>query len=163
MTRTVFHLRNVLVLTGIVVAGVGIIYFASEFIDRLSPWTRVASLVLLAVMCTSLGRHFETRGEGTELVDRRGWRWLRVTTALYVLGLLSALSSVIAFLGLDDVDRLVKAAVAIAVGLGIVVFGARRFDPSTSPKATTEGQDAGSPHTQEEASRAVDRDENDPG
>lgn len=133
MTRTVFHFRNVLVLTGIIVAGVGILYFAAEFVDRLSPWTRVASLVLLAVMCTAMGRHFETQETGTQLVDREGWRWLRVTTALYLLGLLSALSSVVVFLGLEGVDRLVKAAVAIAVGLGIVVFGARRFDQVEQP------------------------------
>jgi len=119
----------VLVLTGIIISGIGIIYFASEFIDRLSPWTRVISLVLLGVLCTSLGRHSETTGEGANLVDREGWPWLRVTTALYLLGVLSVFASMVVFLGLNDVDRLVKAAVAIAAGLAIVVFGAQRLDP----------------------------------
>lgn len=128
MTRTVFHVRNVLVTIGILVAGVGIVYFATEFIDRISPWGRLASLVLLAVMCTALGRHFETSSEEAALVDRDGWRWLRVPTALYLLGLVAAFAAVIVFMGLDDVDRLLKAAVAIAVGLAIVVLGARRFD-----------------------------------
>lgn len=128
MTRTVFHLRNVLVLTGILVAGIGIVYFAAEFVEQISPWTRVASLVLLGIMCTALGRHFETEDEGSQLVEREGWRWLRVTTALYLLGLVSAFAAVISFLSLDEVNRLVKAGVAIAVGLAIVVFGARRFD-----------------------------------
>ncbi|PSG96783.1 hypothetical protein BRD56_08345 [Thermoplasmatales archaeon SW_10_69_26] len=128
MTRTVFHMRNVLVTIGILTAGIGIVYFAAEFIDQISPWSRMASLALLAVMCTALGRHFEAEEADSELVDREGWRWLRVPTALYVLGLVAALGAIIVFLGLEDLSRLVKAAIAIALGLGIVVVGARRFD-----------------------------------
>lgn len=128
MTRTVFHLRNVLVLIGILVAGIGIVFFATEFIDRISEWGRLASLVLLAVMCTALARHFEHEEAGSQLVARRGWRWLRVTTALYLLGLTAALAAVIVFMGIEAIDRLIRVAIAIVLGLAIVVFGARRAE-----------------------------------
>lgn len=128
MTRTIFHLRNVLVVIGILVAGIGIVFFATEFIDRISPWGRLASLVLLAVLCTSMARHFEQEETDASLVDREGWRWLRVTTALYVLGLVAALASVIVFMGIDELGRLTRVAVAIALGLAIVVLGARYVD-----------------------------------
>lgn len=129
MSSTIFHLRNVTVLIGLLVAGVGVVYFATEFMDRISPWGRLVSLVLLAVVFTALGRHYEAH-EPREPARRGGWRWLRVPAALYVLGLLAAFVAVIVFLGLEGVDRLVKAGVAVAVGLLLVVYGARRFDPA---------------------------------
>ncbi len=126
MTKRIFHLRNVLVLVGIVITGVGIIYFASEFIHRLSDWGRVSSLVLLGIVLLSVGRWFELTGQG-EIVEKEGWRWFRIPTALYLLAILSLLTAVIAFLAIDRVDRLVKAAVAILVGLTVLILGASRI------------------------------------
>lgn len=126
--KRLFNLRNTLILLGLILSGVGIIYFATEFIDRLSDWGRVASLGLLATIFVALGRHFETLPEGGELLERKGWHWLRLPTVLYVLGLLAGLTGVIVFLGIDEVDRLVKAAVAILGGLLLILWAAKRYE-----------------------------------
>ena len=122
------HTRNVLVLMGIIVTVFGLVYFATEFIDVISDWGRVASFVLLAVVFVSLGMHFGQAGDPTELVDRGGWRWLRVTNALYILGAVCAGGGVIAFFAVEGVDRLVKVLVTIGLGLGLILVAARRVD-----------------------------------
>ncbi len=123
---TVFHLRNVYVLLGILVTSIGIVYFALEFVERLSEWGRVAGLALLGVMFVALGRHVEAGGEASEIVDARGWRWLRVTTALYVLGIVAAFATVITFLSIDELDPLWKLAATLVAGLGLIAWAARR-------------------------------------
>lgn len=125
----VFHLRNVTVLLGIVLTAVALVYLSTEFLERISQWGRLISLVLITIMLVSLGRHFEVAGEETTLADRSGFRWLRVTTAFYLLGLLAALTGVIVFLGIDDLDPIFKALAALAVGVGLILVAARRFGP----------------------------------
>lgn len=127
MTESGFNFRNMLILIGITITAVGIIYFSTEFIDRISDWGRLASVVLLVVIFVSLGAHFESGPESGGLVDRSGWRWLRVTTALYVLGLISALTAVIVFLTMEDIDRIVKVLVTIALGLALIMIAAKRY------------------------------------
>lgn len=124
-----FHIRNVVVLLGLVVTAVALVYLATEMLDRISQWGRVLSLVLLTVMLLALGRHFEAERDGAPVIERPGWHWLRVTTAFYVLGLLAALTAVIVFLGVDDLDPLVKTLVALAVGIGLLVGAAKRLGP----------------------------------
>lgn len=124
------NFRNVLVLLGIVVTTVGLIYFAMEFMDIISEWGRVLSLVLLGVMFVSLGVHFEQGGDATEVIERSGWRWLRVTNALYILGAVSTFGAVVAFLGIDELDRIWKVLVTLALGLALILFAARRYGPA---------------------------------
>lgn len=132
--RRALHTRNVLILVGILITSAGIIYFATEFIDRISEWGRLASMVLLAVFFVSLGIHFEQQGEGGEVSARHAWRWLRVGSALFILGIVSAFIAAIVFLSMDDIDRVFKVLVTIAVGLGLILFAARRFGPTTKGK-----------------------------
>lgn len=127
----VFHMRNVVVLLGLVVTAVALVYLATELMDRISEWGRVLSLVLLTILLLALGRHFEADPDATGIVERPGWHWLRVTTAFYVLGLLSALTAVIVFLTIDDLDPIIKTLVALAVGIGLLVGAAKRLGPTT--------------------------------
>lgn len=122
------NVRNVLVLMGIIVTVMGLVYFATEFIDVISDWGRVMAFVLLATVFVSLGIHFSTTGDATEVVERTGWRWLRVTNALYILGAVCAGGSVVAFFVVDDLDRLVKVLVTIGLGLGLILAAARRVE-----------------------------------
>lgn len=121
------NLRNVLVLLGIIVTTVGLVYFAVEFVDVISDWGRVLSLVLLGVVFVSLGAHFDAGPDPTEIVGRRGWRWLKVTNALYVLGAVSSFSAVVSFLSIDSLDRIWKVLVTIVVGLALILAAARRW------------------------------------
>jgi hypothetical protein len=123
-------MRNVLILLGIVVTSLGMIFFATEFIESLSDWGRVASLVLLTIIFVSLGVYFEVAPQSDELVDKSGWRWLRVTTALYILAVVAAFASVIVFLTIEQLDRLVKVSVTMVLGLALILVASRRFGRS---------------------------------
>lgn len=123
----VFHFRNITILLGVIITAVALIYLATEFLEQISQWGRVLSLVLLTSMLVSLGRHFEEAGEETALLDTSGFRWLRVTTAFYILGLLAALTAVIVFLTLDDLDPIVKVLATLVVGVGLILVAARRY------------------------------------
>lgn len=119
------NLRNVLILLGIVLTTTGIVYFATEFFGVISSWGRVLDLALFATLFIALGVHFDARGED-EIVDgHRGWRWLRVTNALYILGAVATFAAVIAFFA-TDLDRIWKVLVTILVGLGLIL-GAAQF------------------------------------
>lgn len=126
MSENDVNVRNVLVLLGIIVTTAGLIYFATEFVDLVSDWGRFLSLGLLTVIFVALGLHFDQSPDAGGLVGYSGWRWLKVTNALYVLGAIGALSSVIAFFAIDDLDRIWKVLGAIFGGLALILFAARR-------------------------------------
>lgn len=132
MTERHVNLRNVLVLLGIIITTSGLVYFATEFVDLISEWGRFVSLGLLTVVFVSLGVHFDHTPDATALVGRRGWRWLKVTNALYVLGAIGALSTVIAFFTIDELDRIWKVLGAIVGGLALIMAAARRMQAGES-------------------------------
>lgn len=123
MTGSGWNMRNLLILVGILVTSIGLIYFATEFIDRISDWGRLASMVLLAILFVALGAHFETAPDAHDAA----WPWLRVTTALYVLGLVASVVAVFVFLTIDEVDRMLKVLLTILFGLGLILLAARRY------------------------------------
>lgn len=123
---TALNFRNVLVLLGVIVTSAGLIYFSVEFVDLISEWGRVLALLLFGVLFVALGFHFDAQPESSELVATRGWRWLRVDNALYLLGAVTSLGSVIAFFGVDDLDRVWKVLIVIVLGLALIL-GAAKF------------------------------------
>lgn len=124
-----FQVRTVLVLLGILVTSLGLVYFASEFMDRLSDAGIVLSLLLLTVIFVSLGLHFETQPASEPTT------WLRIPVALYLLAVVSGIVAAIRFLGMDGLDRIVKVLVVLAVGLGLIFVAARRFGPRAPPRS----------------------------
>jgi len=131
--RSFFNIRNTVVLMGIVVTTIALIYFATEFAGIISEWGRVIDFLLLTIVYVSLGLHFAGMETGTELVHARGWRWLRTTTAFYILGLIGAGSSVIAFLNVDTLDRALKLLVVVVLGLGLILAAAQKWSPRRPP------------------------------
>lgn len=127
MTESGWSFRNLLVLVGILVTSIGLIYFSTEFVDRISDWGRLASMVLLTVLFVALGAHFETGPEARGAPAAGAWPWLRVTTALYVLGLVSSVVAVFVFLTMEGVDRMLKVLITILLGLGLILVAARRY------------------------------------
>lgn len=123
----VFHLRNVLLLMGVLVATIGTVYFATEIRTRISDGGRVVALLLLAFVYGGLAQHFDATGITGPAVDKDGWRWLRPTTLLFLLALLATVTSLFVFLSIDGIDRLMKAAVAILLGLALIVYGATKL------------------------------------
>jgi len=120
-----WSVRNLLLLIGIAVTSIGLVYFATEFVDRISDWGRFLAMVLLTVLFVALGAHFESGPEAGAAAG--AWPWLRATTALYVLGLVSAVVGVFVFLTMDAVDRAVKVLATLLLGLGLILVAARRY------------------------------------
>lgn len=127
MTQSGWHFRNLLVLVGIAITSIGLVYFSTEFIDRISDWGRLASMALLTIVFVALGAHFEAAPGADDHAAADGWRWLRITSALYILGLVSAIVAVMVFLLMDEVDRIVKVLLTILLGLGLILLAARRY------------------------------------
>jgi uncharacterized membrane protein YkvI len=125
--RSFFNFRNSLVLMGILITTIGLIYFATAFSDVITQWGRVLDFFLLTVIYVALGLHFASTETSHDLVHARGWRWLRTTTAFYVLGLVGAGATIVAFLSVQGVDRAVKLLVIVALGLGLILVAATRL------------------------------------
>lgn len=121
------HMRNVLVLLGIIISAASILYFAVEFGRELSQWGRVIDLALLSVIFVALGAHFARAGDPTEVVERSGWRWLKVTNALFMLGAVSAFAAVITFFAVDSLRPIVKVGIALLLGIGLIAAAAMRM------------------------------------
>jgi len=119
------NLRNVFVLLGLVITTTALIFFAVEFQDVISEWGRVLALSELAVGFIALGVHLEHTMQESALTSKSGWGWLKVTNAFYILGAVGVFSAVIAFIALDDLDRLFKVLALLAVGIGLILVAAR--------------------------------------
>lgn len=126
--RSGFNFRVVVILLGVLVTSLGVVYFATEFIDRLSDWGIVLSLLLLTVVFVSLGLHFEQQPAPDA-------PWLRIPVALYALALVSGLVAAIRFLAIDELNRIVKVLVILALGLGMLFAAARWLGPKPPPAA----------------------------
>ena len=130
--RSFFNFRNTIVLLGIVVTTIGIVYFATAFEGVITEWGRVIDFGLLTVIYVSMGFHFAGMESDPELVHARGWRWLRTTTAFYILGLVGGGATVIAFLNVDALNRAVKLLVVVGLGLALILVAASRWGRSTT-------------------------------
>lgn len=128
-----FNFRNTLVLLGIVITTIGVVYFAFAFSDIISEWGRVLDFVLLSVAYTAMGLHFAHMETTQELFHARGWRWLRTTTAFFLLGIIGGAAAVIAFLNVESVNRALKLLIIVALGLALILFAAQRLKPASKP------------------------------
>jgi len=131
--RSFFNFRNTIVLLGVIVTTIALVYFATQFSPIISEWGRVVDFLLLTIVYTSMGLHFASMETSPELAHARGWRWLRTTTAFYILGLVSGGTSVISFLGVEAVSRPLKLLVVIVLGLGLILVAATRFGKGPGP------------------------------
>ncbi|MFA5862663.1 MAG: hypothetical protein WDA16_13305 [Candidatus Thermoplasmatota archaeon] len=122
-----FNFRNSIVLLGVVITTIGLIYFAFAFEDIISQWGRVIDFLLLAIIYISMGLHFASMETSPELLHARGWRWLRTTTAFYLLGIFGGGATVIAFLNVDALNRAIKLLVVVTLGLALILIAATRF------------------------------------
>lgn len=125
--RSFFNFRNTVVLLGIIVTTIGIIFFATAFRGIVSEWGRVLDFLLLTIIYVSLGFHFAAMETDPELFHARGWRWLRTTTAFYVLGLVGGGATVIAFLNVDAVNQAIRLLVVVVLGLALILVAASKF------------------------------------
>lgn len=120
------NLQGSLTFLGFAISVLAVLYFALEYMPRVSDWTRVAGLVLLAMMFGYLGVYLRHSTVGAPFFEGPRLRWLRPPVVMYLSAIVGAISAHIAFLGIEDIDRPLKILISLVVGIGLVVFVARR-------------------------------------
>lgn len=113
-----------LTLTGLVVSTVGIIYLATVFFPRLSEWGQLAMLLLITLGYGAAAVFVDGLGLDEAFFDLRGFRWLTLPAALFILSGVGALVTTIFFVNMDVLAQEVKVAVAIVAGLLLLGAGA---------------------------------------
>lgn len=123
-------LQGSLTFLGFIISVLAVLYFAIEYIPRVSDWTRVFALVLLAMMFGFVGAYLRQTTIGGPFFSGPRLRWLRPPVVMYLSAIVSAISAQIAFLGIDDLSQPLKILISLVVGIGLVVAVARRRDPA---------------------------------
>ncbi len=113
-----------LTLTGLVVSTVGIIYLATVFFPRLSEWGQFTMLLLITLGYGAAAVFVDGLGLDGAFFDLRGFRWLTLPSALFLLSGVGALVTTIFFVNMDVLGQEVKVAVAIVVGIALLGAGA---------------------------------------
>lgn len=131
-------LHGSLTFLGFIISVLAVFYFAIEYIPLVSDWTRIAALVLLALMFGFLGVYMRHTVLSEPFFTGPRLSWLRPAVVMYLSAIIAAISAEIAFLsGLPEVDRSLKILVSLVVGVGMIVLVARRRsqpeDEATEP------------------------------
>lgn len=119
-------LEGALTFLGFALGVIAVFYFAVEFIPLVSPWTQVATLLLLAVSFAYLGVWLKTTAVGGPFFQGPRLRWLRPSVVLWLMAIVAAIASDIVFLGIDDVPKPAKVLITLLIGIGLIVFVARQ-------------------------------------
>jgi cytosine/uracil/thiamine/allantoin permease len=122
-------LHGSLTFLGFVISVLAVLYFALEYMPRVSDWTRILALILLALMFGFLGAYLRQTSLGEPFFDGPRLRWLRPPVVMYLSAILSGVAAELAFLNVEDLSRPVKILVSLVVGIGLIVAVSRRQRP----------------------------------
>lgn len=118
-------LQGALTFLGFAISVIAVFYFAIEYIPRVSEWTQVAALVLLGFAFAYLGVYIRATVVGGPFFGDH-LPWLQPAYVLYLLAIISGIVAEIRFLAIDEVARPLKILVSLAIGIGLIVWVARR-------------------------------------
>lgn len=133
MTTPDRPLQGALTFLGFAISVLAVLYFAIEYIPRVSPWSQVATLILVGLAFAFLGTYLKSTVVGEPFFGGERLRWLRAPVVLYLLAVLSGIVAELVFLGIDDVAKPVKILASLAIGIGLIVVVARR-KPAAPPR-----------------------------
>lgn len=119
-------LQGALTFLGFALSVIAVFYFAIEYIPRVSEWTQVAALILLGAAFAYLGVYLRGTSVGQPFFSGPRLQWLRPPVVLYLLAIFSGIVAEIRFLSIDGVPKPLKILVSLAIGIGLIVFVARR-------------------------------------
>ncbi len=119
-------LHGALTFLGFAISVLAVFYFAIEFIPRVSEWTQLASLVLLALSFAFLGVYIRQTVVGGPFFEGPRLQWLRSEGVLYLLALITGIVAEIRFLAIDVVPKPAKILASLVIGIGIIILVARR-------------------------------------
>lgn len=125
-------LHGALTFLGFAISIMAVFYFATVYVFRsdVSDWTRLAALVLLGLCFAFLGTYLRDTTLGQPFFAGPRLTWLRPPVVLYLLALFAGVAAEGVFLGMGEVDRAVKVLASLLVGVGLIVFVARRARPA---------------------------------
>lgn len=119
-------LQGSLTFLGFIISVLAVFYFAVEYMPQVSDWTRVAALILIAMTFGYLGVYIRQSTIGEPFFEGPRLRWLRPAVVMYLSAIVAAVSAQIAFLNIDDLSQPLKILISLVIGIGLVVFVARR-------------------------------------
>ena len=128
-------LQGSLTFLGMAISVIAVFYFAVEYIPRVSPWTRLAAMVLLGLAFAFLGVYLRHTIVGQPFFEGPRLRWLRPPVVLYLMALISGIVAEIIFLNIEDVARPLKILISLVIGVGLIVVVAKRHKPDAEPQA----------------------------
>jgi hypothetical protein len=114
-------LQGALTFLGFSISVLAVLYFALEYIPRVSPWSQVAALILLALAFAFLGVYLRGTEVGEPFFHGPRLRWLRPPVVLYLMAIFSGIVAEIRFLSIGDVPVPAKILVSLAIGIGLIV------------------------------------------
>lgn len=127
--------RGALTFLGFAISLLSVLYFALEYIVRVSEWSQLAALILLALFFAFLGGYLERTLLREPFFQGPRLRWLRPAIVLYLLAVVSGIAAEFRFLGIDDVTTPVKVLASLVLGVGLIAAVATRRGPSRLPPA----------------------------
>lgn len=119
-------LQGSLTFLGFAITILAVFYFAIEYIPRVSEWSQLASLILLALAFAFTGAYLKSTVIGQPFFDGPRLRWLRPTVVMYLLALITGIIAEIRFLNIDDLPVPAKILISLVIGIGIIVVVARQ-------------------------------------
>lgn len=118
-------LQGSLTFLGFAISIIAVVYFAGSYIPDVGDWTQLAALILMGVFFAFLGVYIRSTDVGGPFFGD-ALRWLRPTYVLYLLAIISGIVAEIRFLTIDEVARPIKILVSLLIGIGLIVYVARR-------------------------------------
>lgn len=137
-------LRGALTFLGFAIGVLAVIFFASEYVFRVSDWSKLVALSSLALSFSFLGVYVQGTIVGVPFFQGPRLGWLRPSVVLYLLALLAGIAAETVFLGIEAVPRPAKILVSLLVGIGIILWAARTQQTRTTPRASTPRRRRGS-------------------
>lgn len=125
-------LPGFLTFLGFAISTLAVLYFAFEYIPRVSPWTQLAALVLLALFFAFMGAFLASTAIGEPFFAAPRLRWLRAPNVLYLLALVAGIVAEFRFLTIDDLGRPLKILISLVLGIGLIVAVAQRRPRSSA-------------------------------
>lgn len=125
-------LQGALTFVGFAVCVLAVMYFAIEYIPRVSEWTQLAALVLMSLAFAFTAVYLKATTIGEPFFGEH-LRWLSPPNVLVLLAIVSAVVAEMVFLSIDSIAKPVKILVSLLVGVGIIAAVARRRGAPTTP------------------------------
>jgi len=120
------NVHGILTFSGFMISVLTIFYFATEYIPPLSPWSRIAALVLLAVAFAAFAFYVQSTSVGGPFFDVDHMRWLRPSNMFYLLAVVAiVIADGLFIFDIEDLARPLKVLVSLGIGVGLVFFAAR--------------------------------------